>query len=502
MSIHFAALDTFVLVAYVLGVVVFGSYFVKTSRTTEGFTAADRSLPGWAVGLSIFGTYVSSISFLALPGKAYASNWNAFVFSLSLPAAAWIAVRFFVPLYRRLGQVSAYSFLEQRFGPWARTYAAVCYLLTQLARMGSIMFLVALALHSLLNWDLRVIIAVTGLLVMLYTLLGGIEAVIWTDVVQSIVLVGGALTCAGLLLMDMPGGPGQLFRIAAAHHKFSLGSFALTVSSPTFWVMLVYGLFINLQNFGIDQSYIQRYVTAKSDVDAARSVWLGALLYLPVSALFFLIGTGLFAYYTALPSALPDVLQAPDTADRVFPYFIVSRLPVGLTGLLIAAVFAAAMSSVDSSLNCCATLTLTDFYRRYFRPHVDEREAMRVLHLSTLVWGILGTGIGLAMIGVKSTLDAWWQLASVFSGGMLGLFLLGYLSRRARNAPAALAVMVGVLVILWTTFSPRWTGPWAAFRSPFHSFLTCVIGTLTIFLVGVILSSLFPSRPSGQETEP
>lgn len=480
------AVDLVVLVVYVAGVVVLGCCFVRRSRTTEQFIAAGRSLPGWAVGLSILGTYVSSISFLALPGKAYGGNWNAFVFSLSLPLAALIAVRWFVPFYRRAGEVSAYHHLEQRFGAWARTYAVICYLLTQLARIGTIMYLVALALAPLTGWDVRLIIVVTGVLVTLYTLLGGIEAVIWTDVVQTLVLMGGALACGVILLAGMPEGPGQVFEIAAKHGKLSLGSFGPSLAEPTFWVVLVYGLFINLQNFGIDQSYVQRYATARSDRAAARSVWLGALLYVPLSALFFFIGTALFAFYTARPELLPA--GGALKADAVYPHFIVAELPTGVTGLLIAAVFAAAMSSVDSSLNSSATLILCDVYKRYVRPLASERESMRVLRAATLIWGAAGTAMALAMIHVRSALDAWWQLAGIFSGGMLGLFLLGQVARRAKRPAAVLAVLLGVLVIVWMTLSPKWTGPWERFRSPFHGFLITVFGTLTILLVGLLLS--------------
>jgi len=497
---HLSGPDITVLVVYVLGVVAFGAYFIRRSRSTEGFMAAGRRLPGWAVGLSILGTYVSSISFLALPGKAYSANWNPFVFSLSLPIAAWVATRYFVPLYRERGQISAYSYLEDRFGGWARTYATICYLLTQLARMGTIMFLVAIALHSLLGWDERAIIIATGVLVTIYTLMGGIEAVIWTDVVQSIVLIGGALVCAALVLFGMPDGPGQLFALAGAEHKFSLGSFGSSLAEPTFWVVLMYGLFINLQNFGIDQSYVQRYVTARSSAEARQSVWLGALAYIPVSALFFFIGTGLYAFYSAQPSLLPESLQAADMGDRIFPHFIVTQLPVGVTGLLIAAVFAAAMSSVDSSLNCSATLILTDFYKRYHRPEAGERESMRVLYTSTLVWGILGTSIALAMIGVKSVLDVWWQLAGIFSGGMLGLFLLGYFARRAGNVAAIVSVAIGVLVISWMSFSGKLPDSLAALRSPFHTFLIVVIGTLAIFLTGLLVSSFLRRRNGDAES--
>lgn len=553
--------DVIVLVLYLTGVVGFGCWFVRKSRSTDEFMAAGRSLPGWAVGLSIFGTYVSSISFLANPGKSYDGNWNPFVFGLSLPIAAWIAVRFFVPFYRREGQISAYNHLEDRFGPWARTYAVVCYLLMQLARMGTIMYLVALALAPLTGWSVPAIIVATGVLVTVYTLLGGIEAVIWTDVVQSLVLTAGAVLCVGLILDGMPDGPGQVFVIASEHGKLSLGSFGASLAEPTFWVVLVYGLVMNLQNFGIDQSYIQRYITAKSDRDAARSVWLGALLYLPISALLFFIGTALFAFYTAQPDLLPASVNATEKPDTVFPHFIVTQLPTGVTGLLIASVFAAAMSSVDSSLNCSATLFLQDIYKRYLRPasEVGERESMRVLYLTTLVWGGVGTGAALAMMHVKSALDAWWQLAGIFSGGMLGLFLMGQISRRAKKPAAATGVIVGVLVIVWMVFSPSWgaiegtvsintnstvlvgkdttfrdqlecgdqiivasmtltvkaidgerrlilsepfdhetvskeklckVGQWDRLRNPFHSLLTIVIGTLTILLVGLLISRI------------
>ncbi|MDI9384016.1 MAG: sodium:solute symporter [Verrucomicrobiota bacterium] len=486
-------LDGIVIFAYLAGVMLLGCWFVRKSRSTEEFMAAGRSLPGWAVGMSIFGTYVSSISFLANPGKSYDSDWNPFVFSLSLPLAAWIATKYFVPFYRRSGQISAYNHLEARFGPWARTYALVCYLLTQIARMGTILYLVALALSPLTGWSITTIILVTGVLVTIYTLLGGIEAVIWTDVIQSIVLTAGILVCIILILIRMPEGPGQVFVIAAEHGKFGLGELGLSLTQSTFWVVLFYGLFINLNNFGIDQSYVQRYATAKTDRDAVRSVWLGGLLYLPVSALLFFIGTALFAFYTAQPELLPEAAAGGIKGDAVFPHFIVTQLPAGATGLLIAAVMAAAMSSVDSSLNCSATLILCDIYKRYIRPDADERRSMRVLYTTTLVWGLLGTGMALAMIQVQSALDAWWKLAGIFSGGMLGLFLLGIMSRSARNINAVIGVVFGVLVISWMAFFPQTSDAPAGWRSPFHSYLTIVFGTTTILIIG-LASTYWMSR--------
>ncbi|MDA7618764.1 sodium:solute symporter, partial [Verrucomicrobia bacterium] len=312
MSEQLRTTDLLVLLLYMGGVFGLGCWFVRKSGKPNEFMAAGRSLPGWAIGLSIFGTYVSSIGFLGNTGKAYGSNWNSWVFGLSLPIAAFIAVKWFIPIYRGGQEVSAYYHLEKRFGPWARTYALVCYLLAQLARIGTILYLVALALAPLTGWSVTTIILVTGILVTFYTLIGGIEAVIWTDVVQSIVLILGALLCAVLIIRGMPEGLGQLFEIARDNEKFELGSFemspvSLTFEIPTFWIVLLYGIFINLQNFGIDQSFVQRYVTAKSDKDAKFSVWLATLLFPAMSAVFFFIGTGLFSLYEANPDMLDEV---------------------------------------------------------------------------------------------------------------------------------------------------------------------------------------------------
>lgn len=483
-------IDSIVLFVYLALVVGLGIFLAKRSKTTAGFMAAGGALPGWAVGLSIFGTFVSSISFLANPGKSYSADWNPFVFGLSLPLAAWIAARYFVPFYRRRGEVSAYTHLEQRFGPWARVYAVACYLLTQLGRVGTILYLVALALAPLTGWSVATIIIVTGLLVTAYTLIGGIEAVIWTDVVQSIVLSLGILLCLGTLFSRMPEGPMQVFEIAAESDKFSLGSFGASLSQPTFWVLIAFGLFVNLQNFGIDQSYVQRYATAESEGAARRSVWLGALLYIPISALLFLVGTALFAYYSAQPELLPDTVTK---GDQVFPHFISSELPPGITGLLVAAVMAAAMSSVDSSLNGSATLTWCDLVKRFSAREHDEAVGMRVLHGATILYGILGTCAALAMTRVQSALDAWWKISSIFSGGILGLFLLGLIVKRAHNAAAATAVTVGVLVIFWLSAAGQGWLP-EPLRPALHANLTIVVGTLTIFLVGLLASRL--QKPS------
>lgn len=469
---------------YLAATIGVGLWAGRRGRTSDDFMAAGRNLPGWVVGLSIFGTYVSSISFLGLPGKAYADNWNPFVFSLALPLTAWIAVMWFVPFYRASGVLSCYEHLERRFGSWSRLYAVACYLLTQLARVGTIMYLLALALAPLTGWSVPALILVTGGVVVLYALYGGMRAVIWTDVMQSVVFIAGAAACVGVLIAGVPGGGAALVRVAADHRKLSLGGFGPGVGESTFWVVLIYGLFINLQNFGIDQTYVQRYQTAASAGAARRSVWIGALLYVPLSAVFLLIGTGLFAYYAAHPDWLPaDNAARPDS---VFPHFIATALPGALAGLVVAAIVAAAQSTIASSINSSATLILCDLYQRRARTPVDEGRRLLVLRAGTLAMGMAGTAAALAMMRMRSALDAWWQLAGIFGGGMLGLFLLGRLSRRATPRSAALGVAVGIAVILWMTLSPAWTWAPAWLRSPFHSYLIIAAGTLTVLAVGLI----------------
>jgi len=489
METHFTNLDWVVLALYFVGTMSIGFYFwfQQKSRSMEGFTVASRALPGWVCGLSIFATFLSSISFLALPGKSFSADWSPFVFSLSLPLAAWIAVTWFVPYYRKSDEISAYAHLEHRFGAWARVYASFFYLLTQLARMGAVMYLMGLPLNILLGWDIRTIIIVTGVSVTIYSLVGGIVAVIWADALQAIVLMVGAVYCIVILLLDMPGGIGQVFEVAAEHHKFSLGGFGVSLVDETFWMILVYGLFINLQNFGIDQNFVQRYIAASSDREARKSLWLGALLYVPVSAIFFFIGTLLFVFYTNHPDDLGEVRRAvavqqlsndqvaPDTSgyreklaaasaeltpaqvgDKVFPHFIGKHLPAGMTGLLIAAVFAAAMSTISTSLNSSATLLMNDYYKRFFNPEATERQSMMMLYASTIIWGVLGTGAALGLVRLsENVLDIWWDLSSIFSGGILGLFLLGMISR-VKSPAAVTGVLVGALVIAWMVFSPVW----------------------------------------------
>lgn len=477
-------LDFIIFFVFVGGVALFGCSFYKKSKSgTSAFTKADGNIPTWVVGMSIFATFVSSISFLGLPGGSYSGNWNQLIFSLTIPVATWLAAKIFIPLYRGIGSVSAYQFLEDRYGFWARCYVAICYLLTQVCRVGSILLLLAIPINTMFGWNISTIIIMTGAITLIYAVLGGISAVVWTDAIQGIILIAGALVCAAILTFGMPDGPSQLFQIAAADHKFSLGSLSATLREPTVWVVLIYGIFMNLQNYGIDQNYVQRYMTAKSTGEAVKGTLFGGLLYIPVSLVFVYIGTALYAYYSAQPELLPDGIAG----DKVFPYFIVHGLPAGLTGLVIASLFSAGMSTVATSINSSATIVFTDFYNRGSRKTEDDRKKhMRVLYTTSFAVGVTGIAIGLAMQKIDGVLDAWWKLSSIFSGGMLGLFLLALVSRKPHRTGSLIGVILGLMVIAYMSLP--------AFHSPIHTYLTIVFGTTTIFLAGFIITKLFEKK--------
>nr|WP_121272863.1 sodium:solute symporter [Pedobacter schmidteae] len=505
-------LDLAIILAYLVAMVMVGVYFSRRNKNSDQYSKASGAIPGWAIGLSIYATFLSSNTFLGVPGKAFGSNWNAFVFSISMPIAAWVAAKYFVPFYRNTGEVSAYTNLEKRFGPWARTYAVVCFLLTQLARMGSIFFGISLTLQALTGYNMQMIMLVTGICIIIYTVMGGIEAVIWTEVVQGVLKTLGAVLIIYLVVSNMPGGISKIIEIGNKDNKFSLGSFSPDFTQTTFWVVMLYGFFINLNNFGMDQNYVQRYHTATSEKEASKSVWLCVWIYVPASLLFFVIGTCLYAYYQINPEMIVPIklqvaaerlgagvsaadvqhlaatLQPADYGDKVMPHFMVTMIPTGLIGLIVSAILSAAMSTISSGMNASATVFSEDIYKRYFKPTINDKQNLRLLHISTIVFGVAGMICGIAMIGVKSILDIWWQLSGIFAGGMLGLFLLGIISKKSGNMEAFAATVVGLLVIVWMSLSYLVPEQYAYLRNPLHANMIIVVGTLSIFLTGTIIT--------------
>jgi SSS family solute:Na+ symporter len=475
------AIDIAILAAYCLVVLGMGVYYTRKCRTAEEFMVAGRAIPSWAAGLAIMSTYTSSISYIATPGKAYDTNWHPLIFALAIFPVAWIACRYAVPYYRKMRLVSVYEFLEDRIGPWGRAYAALSFLLYIVGRTAVILYLVSLLLSQFLPWPIETIIIVIGIVTIIYTLLGGMEAVIWTDVMQSIIMIGGLIFCAVSLSWRIFTGPEPLIQAAVNAHKFNLGSLDLSLSSRTVWVMIIYGVTENLRNLLADQNFVQKYSSVATEREARHSIWIGMLIYIPMTAIFLYIGTALFAFYSGSADG------AVTKGDEAFPYFIATQLPAGMKGLILAAVMAAAMSTVDSALNCSATVLLMDFYKRYFNRHVTDRGSLLCLRVTTILWGLMGTGFALLMIRASSALDIWWQISGIFGGGILGLFLLSLLRVRLRLWQGLVCIGLSVVVIGWGTFARDLPAGWKWAEASFDSIIVGAVGTAALMATALLL---------------
>jgi len=486
---NLSAIDIGILFLYSCVLIGMGVYYTRKCRTAEQFMVAGRSIPAWAAGLAVMSAYTSSISYIATPGKAFDSNWNPIIFSLCILPVTWLVCKYAVPYYRKTQLISVYSFLEERLGAWGRIYAALAFVLYMIGRVAVILYLASLLVSTFVPWNIGVVIIVIGLITIVYTLLGGMEAVIWTDVMQSVIMIVGILFCAVSLSIHVFSGPEPLIQAAIDNNKFSFGSLKFTLTSQaylfdrTIWVMIIYGVTEALRSLLADQNYVQKYCSVPTEREAKRSIWIAMLIYIPLTAVFLYIGTTLFALY----SQGDELVRAGITkGDQVFPYFIATQVPAGLKGLIIAAILAAAMSTVDSALNCSATVLLLDFHKRYFKPDIGERASVVFLRLGTVVWGLLGTGAALLMIRAKSILDIWWQISGIFGGALLGLFLLAFMRIRLRLWQGLASIGVSIAVISWGTFARNLPASWQWAQCNLDGIIVGATGTGALMVVACL----------------
>ncbi len=483
--------DIGVIILYLIGITAFGCsfYFRKGGRSAKAFMVGGGNIPNWVVSLSLLATFISSISFLALPAKAYLTNWNPYVLSLTVPVAVVVSALVFVPFYRRIGCISAYAYLEDRFGVWARLYASGCFLLMQSARSGVILFLLAILIANVLQVGCLPIILITAIATMVYSMMGGITAVVWTDAIQALILIAGALFCAVLLYCGLPGGFCAGLGDAWRAGKFSLGSLSVTdFGSETLLVTFLYGLCINLMTFGADQCFTQRYATAKDVRGAIRSMIGGYLLYVPVTLLFVVIGTGLWLYVQKNPGVVPAEIAS--RSDAVFPWYIVNKLPTGVAGLLIAAVIAAAMSTIATTLNSGSTVLLEDYYRRFCDKRGAVDRHLLFLRLANVVITVVSICVAVAVMKATSVLTVWWAMQGILSGGLLGLYLLAFFARRTTSAQAAIATALGTLTLIWIAYGQKLL----PLPRPLHVNLGIVLATVVIFISGYLMGRVLRER--------
>jgi SSS family solute:Na+ symporter len=456
---YLGALDYLVIAAYLLVTAGIGGWTARRQKTTAEYFVANRRIPGFAVGFAIMAATISSVTFVAIPGSVFARDWWQMLYMATALAVLFFVVRWVVPFYRRVVGMSAYEYLETRFGYGARLYGSAGFMLVRIADLGFTLYLTAVAVEVMAGWSIGSVVVAVGLFTLVYTLVGGIEGAIWTSVMQGVFLIGGAVIILAVLLFTPPGGPGAVFGLAWQGGKFNLGSFdwgleTLYREQATAWIFLVAGVVHFARMYVTEQSMVQRYLVARSDGDARRGAVIGVCTTVPVWFAFALVGACLWGFYQAMAIPVPpEVASRPDT---ILPYFVATRLPAGLVGLILAALLAAAMSSVSADLNSVATVATQDYFVRA-RPQSSDRVRLLCGRVGVLVGGLLSTAAALVLTLTRAT--AAYEIVvisvSVIAAGTLGLFGLGFLTRRATRAGAYAGIVACLVFVGWATA----TGP-------------------------------------------
>lgn len=467
---------------------VIGYYYYrkdKESKDNADFFLGGRNIPWWAAGVSLYATGTSAISYIATPAKSFATDWlylanNVVGMIGTIFVALWI-----VPLIRRLSLMSVYHYLEMRFHPHIRVLASALAIVLQLGgRMSIVLFLPSLAMSAVTGINVTWAILIMGAVTILYTALGGMKAVIWTDFIQVVVMLGGAFVAFGFIVMNVDGGLGEMFRVAVADQKMRTFDWSFNITQATVWGFLMLNI-LGVLVYPQDQVMMQRVLSTKSDRAAGRSVFTLAAIVVPGNLAFFGIGTALYVYYKQHPAHLNPMLSI----DSTFPQFIAAELPAGVTGLIIAGIFAASMSTLSSCINSVATLVSVDFYERYAK-QPTQRRSLRIAEIATVIGGLIGIGTALllAKADIKSALDTSFALGGLLGGGFAGCYALGIFTRRANWQGA----MIGVAASLVITLT-AWT------YDAVHPFFYIFIANLTTIVVGYSASLAFTAPTQSLE---
>ena len=463
--------------AVMLGI---GLYFAGKKRGANAFFRGGQRIPAWAAGLSIYATMLSSITFMSIPAKAYATDWGFFLNYFSILLLAPVVIAIFLPFFRQLDVTSAYEYLERRFNLPVRLFGCTSFIVFQVARTGIVLFLPALALSTVSNLDINACIIGMGILTILLTVFGGMEAVVWTDVAQSVILLAAAALSLVIIVPNLDGGFAGFVATARGDGKFFENvpwSWDLTIASA--FVIFVGQLFTNLISYTSNQEVVQRYLTTRDERKAGRAIWINAWVSVPSGILFFAVGTALYVFYKQHPASLDPALAR---TDAIFPYFMVREMPAGVAGFVVAGIFAAAQPT--SGLNSVATAFVTDFYRRFKPGGATDAGALRVGRIVTVLTGILGVSVALTMVRypVESLWELFLNVLGLTTGVLAGLFALGMLTRRANGAGAVLALVATGVVLWWVTQHTR-----------LYPLMYGAVSVLTCFIAGYIFSLVLPA---------
>lgn len=446
----FGWLNWTVLVLYLLGMIALGYFFMKRESGAEDFFKGGGRIPWWAAGISIYATMLSAITYMAYPAKAFATDWCYYPMLVTILIVSFPVCQYYLPFFRRLNVTTAYEYLERRFNAVTRLMASALFIIFMVARMALVLYLPSLALTAVTGIDIYICIVLMAAITILYCTMGGVEAVVWGDVVQGFILVGGAIFAVLYLVLGTDGGFSGFLDIATTDDKFRLFDWSLSYKSATFWVIIIGGMANNLISYTSDQTVIQRYLTTKDEGEARRSIMMNGIMSVFVSVVFFAIGAGLYTFFKTHPAEM-DITMAKN--DIIFPFFMMSQMPAGLAGLLIAAIFAATMSTISSNINSVATAFSVDFYKR-FRPTATDRSVLLCARYTCIVSGVLGMGIALMMAtwNILSLLDFFQEILGLLSSGLGGLFLMGIFFPRIGGKAALVGFVSGVLMVFLTKY--------------------------------------------------
>ena len=494
---HTLHLIDYVIILFFIAVVMFmGFRFAYKQKSTSSYFLAKGKMPSWAIGLSILATLISSITFLAYPGEGFASNWILLVQGLMVPIILLTMIWFVVPLYRHAIGLSTYEYFEKRFGLFARYYSSTSFVLSHFSKMGTVFFLISLALSNITGVNTIIILIIIGIAIIILALLGGIEAVIWLDVLQGFMLFGCGIVCLAIVLFSVEGGPASVWKIAVEHHKVGFGPYDFDFKKLTFFVMAANGAFYGIQKYCTDQTIVQRYLTAKSDWSAIKAALMGVFLIVPVWALFMFIGTGLFVFYQQHP------LPLNTRADAVFPLFIATQLPPGIVGLILSSLISAAICSLGADLNCIAAVGVEDYYKRV-RPNASDKACLKAGKWLVFAAGITAVLIGALylLMGNEGVLGIVFTLYAIFSGGISGIFLLGLFSSRANKQGLTFGIVACVLFTAYALLTSTRFGTdnhkillidLGRYNFTQHKLMLGVYSHLIVIAVGYIASLFFP----------
>lgn len=445
---NFGWLNWAVLIAYLLMMIALGYYFMKRENGAEDFFKGGGRIPWWAAGISIYATMLSAITYMAYPAKAFATNWTYYPMLVTILIVSFPVIRYYLPFFRRLNVTSAYEYLEHRFNAPLRLMASALFIIFMVARMALVLYLPSLALTAVTGIDIYICIVLMALITIVYCTMGGVEAVVWGDVVQGIILVGGAFLAIAYLVFSTEGGASGFLHIASDNGKFQLFDWSFDYRSATFWVVIIGGMANNLISYTSDQTVIQRYLTTKDEKAAKNSILLNGVMSVFVSVAFFAIGAGLYTFFKTHPAEM-DYTMAKN--DIVFPFFMMSQLPSGVAGLLIAAIFAATMSTISSNINSVATAFTVDFYQR-FKKNATDRNLLLTARYSSLISGVFGMLIALLMAtwNILSLLDFFQEILGLLSSGLGGLFLMGIFFPRIGAKAATFGFVAGIISVFLT----------------------------------------------------